>query len=183
MTTGFGSLLPSEPSVWCVRNSICHGVPNLHRNGTPHTCCASNRLLVGICQPDKFLESRVSAAVCFQGASRACHWHESDAVTRPPQQLGRLYGIDDHSSITLKSGQVNGELSSTWSAPFHNQMRLAQEPSLRPCGPSRLPSAASRVRKPMQRMQRWHLAARCIRGKPCQCRVVLPKGFSSMSVA
>ena len=43
-------------------------------------------------------------------------------------------------------------------------------------------AAARHVKKPMPRMQRWHLAAKCIRGKPCQCRVVLPKGFSSMSV-
>ena len=51
-----------------------------------------------------------------------------------------------------------------------------------PCGPLHLPfDAARHVKKPMQRMQRWHLAARCIPGKPCQCRVVLQKGFEHVS--
>ena len=57
-------------------------------------------------------------------------------------------------------------------APMYNQMRLMQERSPRPYNAFRLRSSVARdLKKPMPRMQY------------CLCRVVLPNGFSSVSVA
>ena len=75
------------------------------------------------------------------------------------------------SRMRAKCAQVARQVS-RWRTSMHKQ----------PCGPLRLPfDAARHVKKPMPRMQRWHLAARCISGKQCQCRVVLPKGFEHVS--
>ena len=81
--------------------------------------------------------------------------------------------------IGIPPSLLTGKLS-TWSAPFHNQMRLAQEPSLRPCGPSRLPSAARNVNKPMPRLRSWHSGVRRISGRPSPIRIALSQSISSM---